>query len=156
MALVTSRSSSSLRHGERRLVKSKCHCFIPWLFSEACPRAHCGGERGRNRSLSPLEAATQLGDGHSPHRTSDCQVKAWGSPKWPEGLRMPGPGRERPGEAEDFVTEEVTSWIQKDGHGAGRTRHDRVTSVLSPSQMAHARVKLTLPSVASPEPAYSR
>ena len=54
-----------------------------------------------------------------------------GSPKWPEGLRMPGPGRERSGEAEDFVTEEVMGWIQKDGQRAGQTRPDMVTSVLS-------------------------
>ena len=44
---------------------------------------------------------------------------------------MPGPGRERPGEAEDFVTEEVMGWIQKDGQRAGQTRPDMVTSVLS-------------------------
>lgn len=71
---------------------------------------------------------------------------------------MPGTGRERPGEAEDFVTEEVTSWIQKNGQGAGRTRPDMVTSVLSylPTRSHMPRVKLTFSSVASPEPAYSR
>lgn len=77
------------------------------------------------RDCHPARGQTQ------PTQDKQLSREGLGSPKWPEGLRTPGPGRERPGEAEDFVTEEVTGWIQKDGQRAGQTRTDMVTSVLS-------------------------
>lgn len=62
LALMTSWSSFSPRHGEWCLMNSEHRCFIPWLFSEPCPRARYWGECGRDIDLcTPQRLPTSSG-----------------------------------------------------------------------------------------------
>ena len=111
------------------------------------------------RSLSPKRLPSSSGTNAAHTRQA---IHKWRlcSRKWPGGLRMLGPGRERPGEAEDFVTEEVTqSRSRRMGREQGRhltAWHCYLNVTLSPNQIPHSQVSLTFSSVTSTEPAYSR